>query len=57
MGCRYSSSKLPETKHKLTSEETSYLINTWNILKVHGIRRFADDVLIRYGNTKAKKYN
>ncbi|CAF2789037.1 unnamed protein product [Rotaria sp. Silwood2] len=46
MGCFYSSLKCSEKQYSFTSEEISYLTETWNILKTTGIVKFADEVLI-----------
>jgi len=48
MGCFYSSPNRIQIQDTFTSEEILCLNETWNILKVHDIIKFADEVLIRY---------
>ncbi len=50
MGCFYSSRNRIQIQNSFTSKDILYLTQTWNVLKIHDIIKFADEVLIRYRN-------
>jgi hypothetical protein len=50
MGCLHSSLNRIQIEHAFNSEDILHLTQTWSILKIHDIVKFADDVLVRYDN-------
>ena len=47
MGCFQSVTNRVQVLNTFTSDDISYLNQTWSILKTHDVIKFADEVLIR----------